>query len=110
MTAKLLVPEASAGICWGWIGVHSPVLRSARQVEQALLAGARYILFWCVYDNEEKGTYTFSYPTEAENDDLKGLWLVRSDGTLPELYNYCKSILSTSIDDCRRLRGRASRA
>jgi hypothetical protein len=78
---------------------HAQVGASARQVEQALLAGARYILFWCVYDNEEKGTYTFSYPTEAENDDLKGLWLVRPDGTLPELYNYCKSILSTPIDD-----------
>ena len=76
---------------------HAAAGASARQVEQALLAGARYILFWCLYDNEE--VVPFTYPTQLGNEDLKGLWLIRPDGTFPEVYDYFDSILNTKVDD-----------
>jgi len=52
--------------------------------------GYRYINFWQIYCNEqtsgEKGSHN--------NEDMRGFWLIRADGTKTPLYNLFKMLLT----------------
>ncbi|HEY0784022.1 MAG TPA: hypothetical protein VGE98_16310, partial [Thermoanaerobaculia bacterium] len=45
--------------------------------DAALGWGVRYAIFWQLYDNESARTYD----GRPQNDDLRGFWLIRPDGT-----------------------------
>jgi hypothetical protein len=61
-------------------------------VETALDWGARYIVYWELYCNEpkEKGRESESRPT---NDDMRGFWLIRPDGTKPPVWGYLRELM-----------------
>ena len=68
------------------------------QLEYALEWGVVYALYWEVYCNgtvqgatpQPDGTYL--------NKDLKGVWLIRANGTKTPVYNYFEDILQTNAN------------
>ena len=70
---------------------------AGRQIEQALKWGVRYITFWAIYDNVLKKNVVLGDGEEATNDQLLGNWLIRPDGSLPEIYPYFKDILGRKL-------------
>jgi hypothetical protein len=52
--------------------------------EAALGWGVRWALYWQVYCNEAKRTYR----GRPRNDDLRGFWLVRPDGSRAPIWNH----------------------
>lgn len=66
---------------------------AGRQIEQAFKWGARYVIFWAIYDNVLKNGVTLAPGQEATNNQLLGNWLIRPDGTLPQINAYFRDIL-----------------
>ena len=59
-------------------------------VETGLAWGCPYIVYWQLYCNEPlAGT---AVPSSG-NDDSRGFWLIRADGTKPAVYDYFKDML-----------------
>lgn len=56
-------------------------------VETALDWGARYIVYWEVFCNEPKDK-SRKLSDRPKNDDMRGFWLVRPDGTKPPVWDY----------------------
>ncbi|HEY0863118.1 MAG TPA: HYR domain-containing protein [Lacunisphaera sp.] len=69
---------------------------AGRQIEQAFKWGARYVIFWAIYDNVLKNGVTLAPGQEATNSQLLGNWLIRPDGTLPQINTYFRDILGRS--------------
>lgn len=69
-----------------------------RQIESALKWGAPYIVYWELYCNEwknEKGGRDLARGLQVENarnDEVRGFWLVRADGTKPPVYELFKGL------------------
>jgi len=69
---------------------------AGRQIEQAFKWGVRYVIFWAIYDNVLKSGVTLAPGQEATNSQLLGNWLIRPDGTLPQINTYFRDILGRS--------------
>lgn len=63
------------------------------QLETALAWGVPYALYWELYCNQQRQTYS-GRPT---NSDLRGFWLIKPDGTYTQTYNYLKTIFQQSM-------------
>lgn len=61
-----------------------------RTVEESLEFGAPYIVYWEVFCNEPNGDYE-GRPT---NDNCRGFWLIRPDGTKSPAYHYFEGLLT----------------
>jgi hypothetical protein len=59
-------------------------VRSA--TETAMKWGAKYVVYWQLYCNEPKENVTLSKP--PKNDELRGFWLIRPDGSRPPVTDY----------------------
>ncbi|QGQ97767.1 hypothetical protein EHS13_24195 [Paenibacillus psychroresistens] len=59
-------------------------------IETSLNWGVNFAVFWQLYDNEPKTTFT-GRPT---NSDTRGFWLVRPNTTKTEIYDYLKGIFT----------------
>jgi len=62
------------------------IMREA--VQTALDWGARYVIYWQLYCNEAARKYQ-GRPT---NDDCRGFWLIRPDGTKSLVWDYFRSL------------------
>lgn len=62
--------------------------------QSALDFGARYIVYWQTYCNELKGGSKSPPPRKLTNDDLRGFWLIRADGTKSPAYEYFATLLA----------------
>lgn len=60
-------------------------------VETALSWGARYALFWELYDDGPKRVYE----GRPKNDDMVGNWLIRPDGTKSPIWDYFHELLKS---------------
>lgn len=65
-----------------------------RMTEKALSWGARYVIYWQLYSNQNSST--FANPKPA-NNTFAGLWLVRADGSKPPLYATFQTWLGYTI-------------
>ena len=64
--------------------------------EVALEFGARYIVYWQTYCNEDSGTKEKIAKREAgkrTNKEMRGFWLVRPDGSKSPAYEYFAGLL-----------------
>ena len=69
--------------------VGGPEVQLARvrsTIETALKWGARYIIYWELYCNEPKPDH--KYAGRPEDDDMRGFWLIRPDGSRPPVTDY----------------------
>ncbi|NLH99515.1 MAG: hypothetical protein GX446_08470 [Chthonomonadales bacterium] len=64
------------------------LIRSA--TETALDWGARYVVYWQLYCNEPARPYD----GRPGNDDLRGFWLIRPDGTRPPVYDTLRAFMN----------------
>jgi hypothetical protein len=64
------------------------IVKSA--TETALKWGARYVVYWELYCNEKAGEYE-GRPT---NQDCRGFWLIRPDGTKAPVWEYFRGLLA----------------
>lgn len=63
------------------------------QIESALSAGVRYMLYWELFCNEAYGNASNSGMAD-DNEEVRGFYLIRPDGTYTDTYYYIKSLLS----------------
>ncbi len=63
------------------------LIRSA--TETALDWGARYVIYWQLYCNEPAR----QFEGRPSNDDLRGFWMVRPDGTRPPVYDTLRAVM-----------------
>jgi len=63
---------------------HDQIGINKRTVEEALEWGALYLVYWELFCNEPSRQYE-GRPT---NEDCRGFWLVRPDGTRPPVWDY----------------------
>jgi hypothetical protein len=70
---------------------------AGRQIEQALKWGAQYIVFWAIYDNVLQDGVTLDPGEEAENSELLGNWLIRPDGSYPQIYSFFEAICGRDL-------------
>jgi hypothetical protein len=61
-------------------------------VETALDFGVPYVLFWELYDDGPRRTFT-GRPT---NDDMVGNWLIRPDGTKCPIWEYFEALFKNT--------------
>jgi hypothetical protein len=71
------------------VGGPDEQLRRVRSATQtALHFGARYVVYWELYCNEPVRELT----TRPTNDDLRGFWLIRPDGSRPPVTAYFEAL------------------
>ncbi len=63
------------------------IVKSA--TETALKWGARYVVYWELYCNEK----AHEYEGRPKNQDCRGFWLIRPDGTKPPVWEYFRGML-----------------
>ena len=65
-----------------------------KQLEQALDWGVVYALYWQLYCNGLAENVTLQRPqTATSNDQLRGVWMIRPDGSKTPTYDYFKHLL-----------------
>lgn len=76
---------------YGWPIEERGVTRAMRVIqvttEESILWGCPYILYWQVYDNECSTSWS------PQNDECRGFWLLRPDGTDSEAMTYFENLL-----------------
>jgi len=73
------------------VGGPEAQLRKVRAATEASLEwGARYVVYWQLTCNEPVRPLT----TRPSNEDLRGFWLVRPDGTRPPVWDYFRGLLA----------------
>ncbi|MBI4978598.1 MAG: hypothetical protein HZC28_14050 [Spirochaetes bacterium] len=65
-----------------------------RQIESALAWGAVYIAYWEIYCNELRDGVKLEPGSMAKNDDVRGFWLIRPDGSFTQTWDYMKAIFT----------------
>jgi hypothetical protein len=60
--------------------------RTKSAVETAMRWSARYAIYWELYCNEPKAEAKLS--GKPKNDDMRGFWLIRPDGSRPPVTDY----------------------
>jgi hypothetical protein len=61
--------------------------RTKSTIETALKWGAKYAVYWELYCNEFKDA-SADHKGRPKNDDMRGFWLVRPDGSRPPVTDY----------------------
>jgi hypothetical protein len=64
------------------------LLVTQRQVEAAIRFGAAPIIYWEIYCNEWRKNVTPKPGVDAVNDEVKGAWLIRADGSKAPVWHY----------------------
>lgn len=86
----------------GEFGASQDLLRPGQQqsrvirdlTEAALAWGARYVVYWQLYSNER----TRAYSGRPHNDDLRGYWLVRPDGSKTDMWKFFSAMVPAAIE------------
>lgn len=64
-------------------------------LEAALRWGVRYALYWELYCNEKAR----DFEGKPKNEDMRGFWLIRPDGTKAPVWDYLKKIMDWNVDE-----------
>jgi hypothetical protein len=76
----------------------SPAKETIRRLTEAALGwGARYVLFWEVFDSSILPQFTIPDNTMPTNNQMSGDWLVRTDGSRPPLYSYYQALMTQTL-------------
>ncbi len=67
--------------------------------ETALRWGARYVLYWQVFDNERSAGATREPPAGSALPDVKGFYLIRPDGTRAPTWDYFARLFEDGLPD-----------
>lgn len=85
---------------FGWPMVESGTEEAMRIIrivtEESIEWGVRWALYWQVFDNEirtDSGSKNDRYPGRPSNEDVRGYYLIRPDGTKSPAWNYFARIL-----------------
>ncbi len=75
----------------------------ARQLQLALRWGVQYAVYWEVYCNELRDGETVDPGEEATESQLRGLWLIRPDGSETSLLNYMAESMSETLSSYKNV-------
>jgi len=64
------------------------------EMEAAIKWGVQFVCYWQIYCNGLTPGITLAEGQNARNDQLRGVWLIRADGTKTPTYHYFKDLLS----------------
>lgn len=70
-----------------------------QQVELALKWGVKYIVLWELYCNGPRVDGVPAPGVLATEEQLKGIWLIRPDGSTTEAYDYWKALTNKYLSD-----------
>ncbi len=83
-------PENGAGI-----GPQKQRDKTRAALQTALRWGVRYALYWELYCNEKAR----EFEGKPRNEDMRGFWLIRPDGSKAPLWDYLKKIMDWNVDE-----------
>jgi len=66
----------------------------ANQIKYATDWGVPYLIYWEVFCNGLRNNVTYTPGDNMQNNQLRGVWLIRADGTYTPTWNYFKSLFS----------------
>lgn len=66
----------------------------ANQIKYATDWGVPYLIYWQIFCNGLRNNITYNPGDNMQNYQLRGVWLIRADGTLTPTWNYFKSLFS----------------
>jgi hypothetical protein len=64
------------------------------QIKYATEWGVPYLIYWQIYCNGLRANVTYNPDDNMQNNQLKGVWLIRADGTYTPTWNYFKSLFA----------------
>ena len=64
----------------------------ANQIKYATEWGVPYLVYWQIFCNETRTGVAFTKGDNMQNNQMKGFWLIRADGTYTPTWNYFKTL------------------
>ena len=69
----------------------------SNQIKYATEWGVPYLIYWEIFCNGLRADVTYNPGDNLTNNQLKGVWLIRADGTYTPTWNYFRTLFSSNL-------------